>query len=176
MIPRRYQWLIFLLLTLFFVICNGALRISMKALPQTTQQKVLDLRFLYTPQQAQEFLSQLGPDGRQVYRQGLWLDMIYPLVYASWIFWMLRWLSQKAGVSAPFFRSSIFFPFVAAGGDYLENVAEMQMLRSFPHIPDFVFWLGIVGNGVKWSVLALCLGLGVLFVFFIFRSTLAKGL
>lgn len=80
--------------------------------------------FGYTFEQAQQFLSLLSDEGRDVYLHSqLPLDFVYPAAYGVFFVLLIASLSGKFSVVC-------FFPVLLAVCDYCENICTIQMLKA----------------------------------------------
>lgn len=111
--------------------------------------RLLDLRLLYTPAAAQDFLTAIGAEGRARY---LWLllsfDLVYPAMYALWL--------SLALVMAGGGRSRwIWMPLAAAACDWYENLGIVVLLVTYhDDQPSGVAWLVMIGTLAKWVFVA----------------------
>ena len=89
----------------------------------------------YSYQHATSLLKELGSEGRQVYlSRQLPLDFIYPGLFAISYSLLLHWLFSKSitGTSKLFYLA--FTPILGGLFDYLENIAIIRMINSFPDV------------------------------------------
>jgi hypothetical protein len=91
----------------------------------------------YSYQHAISLLETLGETGRNVYLyQQLPIDFVYPGLFAISYSLLLAWLFKKSFPA----DSKLFYlavvPVFAGFFDYLENVAIISMIRSFPGLPQ----------------------------------------
>jgi len=91
----------------------------------------------YTFAYANELLSALGAEGRQLYlTTQLPLDFIYPGLFAITYSLLLIWLFRKTFKE----NSKIYYvalvPFLAGSFDYIENIFIIKMINSFPNLQE----------------------------------------
>ena len=96
--------------------------------------KLLDLRFVYTPDDVALLFAQLGEEGRHTYfKQLLIADMFYPLIYSILLYQILLILLTATARRRFFLRLSVL-PLLAGLADVLENLNIIGMLTSNPKI------------------------------------------
>jgi len=94
---------------------------------------ILDMAFIYTPEQAYAMLAALGDAGRASYLTRIVpLDPVFPaaytLFYAVAITWLLlRWLPAES----PWMHLNVV-PLVAGAADYCKNAGVIAMLLAYP--------------------------------------------
>lgn len=118
-------------------------------------QGLLDLRFWYTPSQAQELLGAWGTQGRAYYG-GLILplSLLIPLAYVVFLGFLLLYLLKKVNPASPWFY---FLPLVAIGAavsDLLASGLLAFQLWLYPESWAFLFWPMAVFTAAKWILLA----------------------
>lgn len=89
--------------------------------------RLLDMRFTgYSYAEARDFVSAIGEGGVALYLgPQLWLDMIFPPLLGTVLFFCYRWLFPgRVGVMI----GTLSLTFVLA--DYLENLALLTILRA----------------------------------------------
>jgi hypothetical protein len=107
-----------------------------------------DARIYYDFNQLQEMLSRYGATGREMYLRLQWIDMFYPLVYASLFAVLLYWLYNHTRL-----YTLVVLPFVAAAFDYAENILLRISVESFPHLSRGVVNISGVVTYMKWLLL-----------------------
>jgi len=127
--------------------------------------KVLDLRFGFSPGEANQFLALIGPEGRSFYQMlELTLDLVYPLVYGLFLGALLLLVWRKVlPEKSPWLGLSLL-PVATAVFDYLENINIVLLIRRFPDQADTLANLASVFGAAKWvlfglSVAVLLIGL-----------------
>ncbi|PIE20989.1 MAG: hypothetical protein CSA64_04140 [Arachnia propionica] len=123
----------------------------------------LDMRFAYSHDDVIALFQTLGDAGRAKLQfiSGV-VDMIYPLVYGSLLFLLLRKLAS--GKQARWLRLLAFLPVAAVAFDYVENVNNLIMLSRFPVIGNTQVLIGSAATSVKWSLLGLTLAALIILV------------
>lgn len=93
----------------------------------------LDERFFYNQDLVNKSFSDLGEEGRNV---NLFLlksvDMIFPLNYGVFLFFVIVWLSGS--IPNRFIKFSGMASLIAAFLDYFENFGLIKLLNDFPEI------------------------------------------
>lgn len=103
----------------------------------------------YSFQQAYTLLETLGETGRNVYlTQQLPLDFIYPGLFAFAYSLFLTWLFAKSFSADSKMFALALVPVLGGLFDYLENIAILVMLISFPHLSP-----GLVGLASTFTLL-----------------------
>lgn len=123
----------------------------------------LDLQFNYSPSQALQTLTQLGPEGRQHYLQFLALDIAFPLVSALFfagLFYAV-WGQNHGWLGGIF-----WLPIARSALDYLENLTLVSSILRFPDIPSILLstanLLTLFKNGLGFATFLLAaIALGV---------------
>lgn len=126
---------------------------------------ILDLEFLYTPEQAYALLSAMGDAGRafdlaRIVPLDLVFPFVYTLFYAVTITWILhRWLPARSR----WHRLNVI-PLIAGLCDYMENFGIITMLVSWPsRLPDvarFTMATGLIK--FTFGILAVIIMIGAL--------------
>ena len=122
---------------------------------------VLDLQLLYTPLEANQFLSVIGDVGRQRYL-GLLLtiDLVFPAAYALLLSLLLIRVDPKQQRSR-----LLWLPLAAAALDWAENFGLVALLVTFhAEVPSNVALFTMGCTLAKWmivtvSLIALLVGL-----------------
>lgn len=91
-----------------------------------------DLKFSYGAEETYQLLEAYGPRGVAHWRRMLWLDMVFPGVYAA-LFALLA-MDWASWVDAePIWRLlAISCPILAGVSDYIENVLLLAILATLP--------------------------------------------
>ena len=91
----------------------------------------------YSYEYALELLGALDLNGRSLYlyRQ-LPLDFIYPLLFSVSCCFVLSWLFAKSLTPNSKLFYLCFVPVAAGLFDYLENIAIINMLTTYPHVTE----------------------------------------
>ena len=99
--------------------------------------KIPDMQFLYSSDDVYDFLTLIGPEGRQAYqRMHLTTDLAFPIIYGFFLFSITSYLLLKIGIHQFFIT---LFSFFAAGFDLAENFTLIYITNRFPNFfPGFV--------------------------------------
>ena len=76
-------------------------------------------------------LGRLGDEGRALYHQHFWWDLVFILANASAIGIVMLVALPRAGVARRYVTALLLFPVVWALADIVENVAVAQLLASW---------------------------------------------
>ena len=109
---------------------------------------ILDMEFLYSPEQAYTHLAAMGEAGRafeltHIIPLDLILPAVYALAYALVITWLLhRWLPAESG----WHRLNVV-PLIGGICDYCENFGIIAMLLAWPaQLPDIARFTMVAGS------------------------------
>lgn len=119
----------------------------------SSNQRLLDVQFLYSPLQANQYLDLIGAAGRQRY---LWLllsiDLLYPVLYAVWLSLVLILVDKTRERS---FLLAI--PLTAAFFDWCENVSLAMLIGCFvKDEPVELARFSAIFTLLKWAAVGLC--------------------
>ena len=91
-----------------------------------------DLRFGYRADEIYRLLDRYGPRGVAHWRRLLWLDMLFPAVYAV-LFALLgaKW-AQWVDAGPAWEACAIGVPIAAGVSDYIENILFLQIIGALP--------------------------------------------
>jgi len=95
-------------------------------------QPVLDVRWVYGPDDAYSLLSQCGPLGRAAIRNQQLADLVYPAVNGVVVALGLRLLVQALAPGRRQLQFVVVIPVLAAVLDYLENLGIWTLLLTYP--------------------------------------------
>jgi len=127
---------------------------------------LLDMEFLYSPEQAYAHLAVMGDAGRAFDLTHIVpLDLIFPfmytLFYAVTMTWFLhQWLPAASG----WHRLNVI-PVIGGACDYLENFGIIAMLLSWPAQLDAVALFTMIAGLVKFGATILA-GIIIMIAFF----------
>ncbi len=115
--------------------------------------KSLDTRLFYNASDVLALFEALGEQGRAklLVFSGV-ADMIYPLVYGSMFYLLLR---KLAGPFGSRLRLLSYLPVATVVFDYIENASILIMLRVFPAISETQALIGSAATSLKWGFLGL---------------------
>ena len=117
---------------------------------------ILDMEFLYSPDQAYTHLAAMGEAGRafelsHIIPLDMLLPAVYAIAYAFIITWLLhRWLPENSG----WHRLNVV-PFIGGACDYLENFGIVAMLLAWPQQVPAIAWFTMVAGFFKFAFSAL---------------------
>ncbi len=136
---KRIITILYLLTLALSIVMMGAL--APIILTQSGGLPILDMWLNYSPSDASNFLTALGPDGRQLYLVLKAVDMIYPLAYG---FAFALTIANMTAHLYPVHRKYgvvTSLPLLAAFTDYIENVLHIIQITSYPNLSDIIFTL-----------------------------------
>jgi len=107
-----------------------------------------DARMFYTFSQLQNMFWHYGTEGREMYLQLQWIDMVYPLVYSTLLASLLYLVFKRTSLEI-----LVFTPFVAALLDYTENVLLRISILSFPDMNQKLVSIAGPVTFLKWLLL-----------------------
>jgi hypothetical protein len=132
-IDHRWSWPHAAVLIVTMLICTQLFNVRSDALGHNN--KVLDVRGWYTPEQAAKLLEALGPQGRQLYAwTQISLDLAFPIAYTSlFLLFIVRLFPAK--------NAGLLGIALAAGlADVLENISSVILALSYQGAPS---WLAV---------------------------------
>jgi hypothetical protein len=142
LISRLAGWPMVALLSVALVLCAQGFVWRQEALGW--QNQVLDMRYWYTPAEAQRFFEDLGSQGRHLYAiTQVTLDFIFPLAYGVWfaILMVRLYGPERAGL--------LFAPLLTVVADLSENVLTASLAWHYAGQASALAWLAAVGTATK---------------------------
>jgi hypothetical protein len=110
-----------------------------------------DTSFFYSPADLYRYAEAYGAAGRQAYVQARFtFDLIWPLVYASFLVTSISWLSSRAFPTHSLWQRANLVPLLGLLFDYLENLATSLVMLRYPQTTPVVDVLAPVFTGLKW--------------------------
>ena len=120
-----------------------------------------DQLFWYTPQRAYEIMDAYPPEFLRFAVIGYFMvDMIYPLLYGSIIWFLLIITFQRAYSKNSFADRVVFFPWAGVICDYLENISLSIIYLQYPKELTAIAWMATTFTALKW----IFIGIGLLLV------------
>jgi hypothetical protein len=123
---------------------------------------VPDLLHGFTAAELYARLEAFGPEGRRIYFQAELVDLVYPLVYATFFAFLLALAARRLFAAGNRWTPLCLLPYAAMLADFLENACFFTVLGAWPARLDAVATLAGVFNLVKWGLCAITLPLVVL--------------
>lgn len=113
---------------------------------------LLDMEFLYSPEQAYAHLAVMGDAGRAFDLTPIVpLDLVFPFMYTLFYAVIMTWfLHQWLPAASGWHRLNVI-PVIGGACDYLENFGIIAMLLSWPAQLDAVALFTMVAGLVKFS-------------------------
>jgi hypothetical protein len=116
----------------------------------------LDLYFSYSPDQAHEYLGELGAKGRGAYAEmGLTTDLLFPVVYSLALIVALMMAARSVLPADSRLQYLCFFPVLVVIADWGENLSLAIVIRAFPDRVDVVATAASLFTSLKWTFLML---------------------
>ncbi len=126
--------IIVLMFVAFFIANNNQF---IKIMNQNTDKTLPDINFNSSTEYIYGYLDDIGPAGRQAYRDFLLvIDMIFPVVYSTLSFFVLLFIQQRINDSGRITKTLVYFPFLCGCFDIIENIHILVLLRKYPDILD----------------------------------------
>ena len=147
----RTGWLLLIvaLQVLFMVAFHGLFPFSVEKIASLSGgMSIPDARMFYTFSQLQDMFQHYGTEGREMYLRLQWVDMVYPLVYATLLASLLYLVYKKTRL-----EMLVFVPFIAALLDYTENILLRISILSFPHMNSMPADVAGVVTFLKWLLI-----------------------
>ena len=126
------------------------------ALTSITGMPVLDVRFGYSPEEANAFFGALGNGGMALYLILVGVDTLYPAVYALSASLALGMLHMRVCRDGRL-SDIVLLPLLAAAFDYGENILLLSQALSYPTVIDSVIEIASILTAAKWIVLTVVL-------------------
>ncbi len=95
-----------------------------------------DLRFGYRADETYRLLDLYGPRGIAHWRRMLWLDMVFPAVYAALFALLAAKWAQFVDAGPIWTACAIGFPIAAGVSDYVENILLLRVIAALPRRRD----------------------------------------
>ncbi len=131
------------------------------------------LQLAFSKDRFQDVITQWGPDAVSQYRDSLWLDFVFPLVYAVFLASAVAVLTiHQPGAPLPLHRFWFVAPCAAVPFDYAENILHLIILRDTDHLSAPLILLASLAAAIKWTLLALVL---LAVVYFFMRRALRRA-
>lgn len=115
---------------------------------------VPDLMQGFTADELYARLDAFGPAGRSIYLKAELVDLVYPLVYATFFALLLALVARTLVPATSRWRALCLLPYAAMLCDYLENACLLAVLLRHPERLDAVANAGGVFNLGKWICFA----------------------
>lgn len=126
-------------------------------LPAQTKQTTSatpDLSLVYSPADLYRMAESYGADGRQEYiRVRFSFDVVWPLVYASFLVTASGWVFGKVCAPGSHWRLTVLVPLAGMILDYLENLSTSLVMFRYPVRTPVVDMLAPVFTFSKWVML-----------------------
>ncbi len=129
-------------------------------LTDAPNQQIPDMMVLYSPQNVHEFLTAVGPAGRDAYQlMHFSTDLAFPLIYGLFLFAWLSRLVQGKGIKLQYLP---LIAFIASGADLAENFSMVYLTATFPAFHPGLTRLAQVFTLVKFACIGICIIVGII--------------
>lgn len=119
---------------------------------QTTELKLLDIRFGYKQKQVVAFFEKIGSLGRRNYLlSAFFIDMLYAAVYTSFFIVFQSYIFNKAFSKTYEFRLLNIVPLFIFIMDVSENLCVGSLLLQYPNINSNLVSLASNATLLKWG-------------------------
>ena len=78
------------------------------------------------------FLEQLGDEGRRVYLEFQFWDLLNPFLHAATFMLLIGWLIRRARFEHNWPRFTVLIPLVVGGADLIENMLLIEAIHTYP--------------------------------------------
>jgi len=113
-----------------------------------------DTSFLYSPADLYAMAEAYGAQGRQQYVRARWtFDLVFPLVYGSFLITVTSWLFARAFPAASRWQRANLAPLFGTAFDFLENTATSLVMGRYPARTPVVDVLAPAFTLLKWLLL-----------------------
>ena len=111
----------------------------------------LDLKFLYTPDQAFALVDSYGEEARLAYRTfELTADIIHPIAYVLFYGLLMSALLQRAFPSTSTWQKFNVAPAISWVFDMIENICIVTLLTVHPSKPVLIAIIAGIATPLKW--------------------------
>lgn len=125
LLERCATWPVVALLFVLFLLCAQGFEWRRKSLGH--QNRGLDSRFWYSPDEARDFLGNIGERGRRIYVvTQLTLDIVFPLIYGTLFAALIIHLYARENA-----KILVLVPLLTVVADVLENVTTAYLAWQF---------------------------------------------
>lgn len=151
LLERRGTWPVVALLFILFLLCSQGFEWRRKTFGY--ENRALDGRFWYSPDEARDFLRDIGERGRSIYAATeLTLDLLFPIIYGA-LFGILILHVYSRGTA----RNLVLVPLLTAAADVLENLTAAYLAWQFDGRASAVARAAAVFTAAKSGLLVLSL-------------------
>jgi hypothetical protein len=106
-----------------------------------------------------------GDTGVALFRNHFYIDFLHPVVYSSFMFFLLCYLRIRLPEPEISQEIPVYFllPFAAAAIDLAENFLELAIIRQQAEIPPWMALMNGLLSSLKWGLSAACVAIIALF-------------
>lgn len=110
-----------------------------------------DTSFFYTAKELYTFAEAYGPEGRAAYiRARYTFDVVWPLVYVSFLATMISWIIKRASLQGRLWRQLNLMPLFGMLFDSLENITASIVMARYPNTTALIDHLAGIFTMLKW--------------------------
>jgi hypothetical protein len=128
-------------------------------LANAPNQKIPDMMGIYSQQAVYDFLTAIGPSGREAYQlMHFSTDLAFPLVYGLFLF---AWLCKSVQGRAAKMQYLPLIAFIPSGADLVENFSMVYLTATFPDIHPGLVQFAQVFTLVKFAGIGIGIIVGI---------------
>jgi hypothetical protein len=129
-------------------------------LASASGQQIPDMMGFYSPQHVYNFLTSIGPAGREAYQlMHFSTDLAFPLIYGLFLFsWLSRSILNMSAIS----QYLPLIAFLASGADLAENFTMVYLTATFPVQHPGMVRLAQVFTLLKFLGIGICILIGII--------------
>lgn len=125
------------------------------AASQSGSENSPDTSFFYSPNDLYQMAQDYGESGRQAYIRARWtFDLIFPLVYTSFLAFGISWFVGRLQGWAPAWKFTNLLPVLGGVFDLLENTATSLAMAAYPARPGGILFAASLFTPVKWILVS----------------------
>lgn len=111
----------------------------------------VDTSFFYTPEELYETAGAYGEAGRREYiRARFTFDLVYPLIYGSFLALTVSWFLDRATEAGNRWRLLNLVPVIGVVFDFLENIAASLVMGLYPTRISIAAGMASGFTPIKW--------------------------
>lgn len=126
--------------------------------------RVVEFQLTFSRSGIEGILRSWGPEGLKIFKSHFYLDFAHPVIYAVFLFSLLRLFQMKlSGSDEGPVPKYLYLPFAAMAMDFIENVLELLVINSPATVPEAVIFTAGIVSSLKWALGVLNIMMVVLF-------------
>lgn len=113
---------------------------------------IIEFQLSFTEEKFSNIINQWGIDTVNYYVKNLWIDYIYPIMYAVFLSSSIALLTKKKHVDPSKFYIILFtLPILAGVLDWIENTLHLILLHDINNLSKLLIFLAAITASIKWS-------------------------